>query len=160
MIYAVLVSFIGCFLGGLIGKFTKEELKAGLVYFKVLELIILFLLPLVFLYYSFELALFAFGIFFGVMFRSEYFYFGFGLFSSLFNNNLTFLGSALVFVYGLPYGSILYYKKELKRMVYALVFFLLPLIVYLLSYDMLSFAAGGLVSLFVLKAGKLIKKDF
>lgn len=156
MIYLV-VAFFGCFLGYLIGKFTKEELKDGQTYFKILELIILFVLSLTFLYYSFEIVLFVFGIFFSIMFRKEYFYFGFGLFSSLFNNNLAFLASSLVFIYGLPYGTLLYYNKKFMSLIYSLVLFFITFIIYFLGYNMLSFAAGALISLFVLKAGKLIK---
>ncbi len=157
MVYFI-VAFLGSILGYFTAKFTKEELRAGLIYFKILELFILFLLPLIFLYYSFELVLFVFGVLFGIFFRNEYFYFGFGLASSFFNNSLSFLGSSLIFIYGLPYGSLLFYNKNGIYLVYSCVWFFLPFIVYFLGYNMLSFAAGGLISLFVIKFGKLIKR--
>lgn len=157
MIY-VIVAFFGCIIGYLIAKFTKEELKQGVLYFKILELIILFCLSLLFLYYSFEPFLFIFGILIGIILRFEYFYFGFALFSNFFTNDFAFLSSSLIFIYGLPYGSLLYYNKKFVNIFYSLVWFVLPFLIYFFNYNMLSFAAGGLVSLFILKAGKLFRQ--
>lgn len=149
MIYT-LIAFSGSFLGYFIANFTKDELKSGLIYFKILELAILLILSIGFLYFSFSLVLFFFGVLFGVFFRKEYFYFGIGIFSN-FNANVNFLASGLVFIYGLPHGTMAFYRKRFFSLFYNLIWFFLPVIIYYLGYDMLSFAGGGLASLFVFK---------
>ncbi len=156
MIYSVLL-ILGIFLGYFVAKFTKEELKSGLIYFNVLELIILILLPLLFLYYSFNWVLLISGIVLGIILRFEYLYFGFGIISSFFNINLSFLSSILVFIYGLPFGGIFYYKKKFRMLFFHTILFLIPFIFYLFKFNLLSFAAGGLLSLFVIKFGTFVK---
>ena len=153
MIYTA-VSFLGCFLGYITARFTKEELKSGKNYFNILELIIMFILLVILIYYSFDLSLFLIGILLGLILRFEYFYFGAAIASS-FNLNLSFLSSALVFVYGLPYGSLIYYYKKVKYLVYSLIFFSLPMLNYFFNYNLLSISAGGLLSLFIIKIKNL-----
>ena len=149
MVYT-LVSFLGCIFGYIIARFTKEELKPGLIYFKISELVILLILSLSFLYSSFNLILLLTGIIFGIFLRFEYLYFGLGVISSL-----NFLTSALVFIYGLFYGSLIFYYKKWKNLVYSLILFFLGFLVYFLDYNILSFAAGGLLSLFFIKFWKI-----
>lgn len=148
MIYT-LVAFIGSFLGYFIANFTREELKSGEKYFKILEILILIVLSVSFLHYSFNWILFVFGLIFGAFFRKEYFYFGFGVFSNF--NNINFLASGLIFIYGLPYGSLLFYRKKFFDLFYNLAWFFLPVVVYYLGYNMLSFAGGGLLIIFIFK---------
>ncbi len=157
MLYFI-IAFLGCLLGYLIAKFTKEELKDGEIYFKILEFVILLILPLVLLSYSFNWVLLLVGLLFGVFFRFEYFYFGF---SGLFRlESINFLGSALIFLYGFPYGSLVYYHKKWRLLIYSFVLFFLPLLFYFTDFNMSSFAAGGLLSLFVLKSPELVRKFY
>lgn len=155
MIY-FLIALIGILLGYLIAKFTKEELKSGLIYFKLLEIILLLILIIGSLYFSFNIYLFIIGIIVGVFIRFEYLYFGILLVSSLFNKELLFLNSSLVFVYGLPCGSIIYLKKNLRYLFYSSLLFLLSFIVYFFDYNLISFASGGLISILSFKVFRVI----
>ena len=155
----ILVVILGCFLGYFIAKFTKGELKSGVIYFVLLELFIFLFLSLIFVYLSFNLFLFLSGILLGLIFRFEYFYFGTGL-ASIINKDFSFLVSSIVFVYGLPYGSLSYYNKNFKILIYSFVFFILPFIIYFLDYNFLSFASGGLLVLSIKKAIEFYKDYF
>ncbi|MBS3151886.1 hypothetical protein J4230_00590 [Candidatus Woesearchaeota archaeon] len=157
MIFSIIV-ILGCFFGYLIARLTKEELKKGLVYFKILELFILALLPFIFLYHSFNIFFFILGMLFGFVFRYEYFYFGVGFFSSFLNKDLNFLTSSLIFIYGLPYGSVLFFVKKFRMLFYNVVLFFIPFLIYYLNYDFLSFSAGGLLVLFFMNFYRLFNK--
>lgn len=159
MIYSF-VSFLGILIGYFIAKSTKEELKPGMKYFIILELIILFLISSLFLFYSPDLFLFIFGLLFGFVFRFEYFYFGIGLFSLIFNLDLSFLISSLIFIYGLPYGGILFYTKKIKLLFFHLILFFIPLILYFFNYNLLPFAGGALLIIFIIRLYDLVRKYF
>ena len=88
MIY--FISFLGVFIGFLIGKFTKEELKSGRIYFNLLEVVILIILSVILLYNDFNLILLLLGLIFGLLLKFEYFYFGVAL-AYLKDFNLLFL---------------------------------------------------------------------
>ncbi len=150
MIY-LFVAFLGCLIGYLIARFSKEELKKGEIYFKILELVVLLSLVVVFLFNSFNLLFLIFGLVIGVVLRYEYFYFGLGLVPVA-----DFLSSALVFVYGLPHGSLAFYHKKKKHLFFSLILFLAGLLSYFFSYNLTSFSAGGLISMFVIKLWKMM----
>ena len=145
MIY-LLVSFLGCVCGYLIGMFTQEELKPGLVYLKVFGFIVLAGIIFGFSYSSFNIFLFFIGIIAGLLLKFEYFYFGLGLISAG-----SFLNNALVFVYGLPYGSLAFYNKKKILLVYSSIFFAVSLMSYFLNYNFVSFAGGGLIGVLLFK---------
>ena len=149
MLY-IAISFFGCILGYLTGKFTKEELKQSSFYLNILELIILFILSFYFLYSSFNLILFFVGLFLGLLFKFEYFYFGAGVVSGQ-----DFLSSALIFVYGMPYWSLVYYKKKWKTLFYSFILFSMSALTYLFDYSLLSFAGGGLTGILLIKIWKI-----
>ena len=106
-----LIALIGLFFGIFLAYFIKEEIEDGRVYFLSLEIITLIVL----IFFSFKLSISLFiGIIFGFIIRKEYFYFSIGIVSSVFNKDLNFIYSILVFVYGMPYGSLLVYKEKLN----------------------------------------------
>lgn len=150
MLYLI-VSFLGCIIGYFIAKFTKEELKKGEIYFKILELVVLLSLVVVFLFNSFNVLFLILGLVLGFLLRFEYFYFGLGLVSVV-----DFLGSALVFLYGLPYGSLTFYHKKKKYLFFSFILFLVGLLNYFFNYNLASLSAGGLISLFIIKLWKII----
>lgn len=151
--------FISCLFGYLIAKFTKEELKSGAIYFKILELIIILICCILFLFNDFNLLFFIIGLVIGIIIRFEYLYFGLGLSSSLvFNQEFVFVISSLVFIYGLAYGSLIYYYKKWKYLVYSSVLFILGFFVYLLGYNLISISSGALLSIFLRKSFDLFMK--
>ncbi len=145
-----IVSFLGAVAGYFTGKFTEEELKPGKIYFLILEIIILFALVILSLIKEFNFVLFFLGIIAGIFFRFEYFYFGIIL-----GNGINFLDSALVFVYGLPYGTLAFYKNNFKKIFYGAVLFVIGSLAFLSSYNLLPFAAGGIATILVLTIKKL-----
>ncbi|MBS3167552.1 hypothetical protein J4216_00300 [Candidatus Woesearchaeota archaeon] len=137
------IAFLGTILGYFIADKTQDELSDGKIYFKIFELIILLILIILFLINGFVWWLFLIGVIFGFFLRYEYLYFGF-------LNNL--LGLFLVFLYGLPYGSLLYMEKKWKYIFYSLVFFIIGFFINFLGFNLINFGLGGLVTLFLIKS--------
>ena len=86
------------------------------------------------------------GIIISFLFRKNYFYFGIALFSSSFysKNFFTFVAS-LIFLYGLPFGTLIAYNnlKKIKR-IYVIIFtnfilFFLPAIILLFGHSIISY---------------------
>lgn len=163
MWYYWLIAFLGLVAGFILGKYTKEELKDGKKYFILLERLILFIL-IVFMLYRVDFSLLVvFCFFVGMLFfyklDKSYFYLGMLMVLSLFLSkdflmNVTFL----IFVFGLPYGSIFYQKKKIKEITWNLIYFAIPLILLLVNnYVMLNvdyflaFTSGALFFNFVKK---------
>src|SRR3989338_2674120 len=100
MLY-IIISLLGCLFGFILARYTKEELRKGVFYFRLLEILI------------------------GLILRFEYLYFGFVLVFP-FSNDVLFLLSALIFIYGLPYGSLIYYNKKIKYLIWSVILFFIP----------------------------------
>ena len=116
MIY--LISFIGQFIGYLIAKLAKEEIKPGKIYFNLLKNILLLIIIGFSIYYQFNIFYLISGLILGLIIKKEYFYFG------IIANNLLF--SSLIFIYGLPYGTL---NNNLKKIIYNIPLFLITLII-------------------------------
>lgn len=144
------LSFLGLLAGVAIAFFTKEELRPGKKYFTWLERLILLSMGLVIISYVREfLMFFILGAVVGFVFRRVYFYFGIAL--ALASGQLLLLLSSLVFVFGLPRGSLLVYrlkrKDVMKDIIFSAVFFFIAVLVsYFLSYKfLLMFVSGALI---------------
>ena len=153
----IFISFLAIFIGYLIAKYTKEELKSGKIYFEIIQIIVLIFLIIILLFQGFVWWLFFLGVLIGLIIRYEYIYFSLGLINIL-NINSSFLLSSLIFIYGLSYGSLAYYKNNFKLLIYNLPLFLIPLLFYFFNYGFLSLAAGGLISIFIIKIYNLINR--
>jgi len=155
MLY-IIISLLGCLFGFILARYTKEELRKGVFYFRLLEILIILILILVILLSSdFNLLLFIMGILIGLMLRFEYLYFGFVLVFP-FSNDVLFLLSALIFIYGLPYGSLIYYNKKIKYLIWSVILFFIPFVNYFFDYNLISFATGGLFVFFIAKIRSLL----
>ena len=144
-----LISFIGLLIGILLAKLSPEEIKPGRKYFILLEKIVLIAIIITLIYYS-EISLLGIfiGAFIGYFFRKEYFYLGLALMISLKHVNFNFLLASLIFIYGLPYGTLLK-RHILKEVNINLVLFLIPL---LFLINNLYAAYGSLLSSFIISA--------
>src|SRR3989344_783744 len=136
------LSFLGSIIGYFIGRFTEEELKPGRIYFEIIKIIVLALLTVFIFLKNFNLILLIIGLILRFILRYEYFYFG-----VLLTQNLNFLNAGLVFLYGLPYGTLAFHKKNLKTLFYSVVFFVIGSLAVFLDYSLMSFAAGGMISI-------------
>jgi len=153
MILESILAFVGLLVGSLLALFTRDELKSGKKYFILFYRVLLFILIIYLLYLS-ELNWWLLGLVLGLLFTlvfSElYFYLGLAVFSVM-----NVYEAFLVFLVGLPYGTLLFRKKRVKKYVlYSLILFFVPALILLVQIPetfLYSFVAGGLFSLFLRK---------
>jgi hypothetical protein len=118
---ALIGSFSGLFVGMGLGYIAKEELKYGKKYFLWMQNIVL-ILAAIFVLYSFHLHIILF-ILIGLLATLAVIYFrpciviGYLILAVLFclsigNTNLFILTSSMVFLYGLPTGSLFLIRKK------------------------------------------------
>lgn len=150
-VLVLILSFLGLLGGVIVSFFTKEELKPGEKYFLLLEKVLLLAVSFTIIYYTGEFFLFlALGVLAGFIFRKAYFYFGLAL--PLASETLLVLLSSLVFVFGLPHGTLLASKSKIKDVkkeliISANLFLAAILITIFLDYSpLLMFASGALIT--------------
>ena len=150
-VLVLILSFLGLIGGVTVSYFTKEELKPGEKYFLLLEKVLLFSISFTIIYYVGEFFLFlALGVLAGFIFRKAYFYFGLAL--PLASETFLVLLSSLVFIFGLPHGTLLASKsktKDVKKelIISANLFLAAILITLFLDYKpLLMFASGALIT--------------
>lgn len=149
-----LVSFLGLVVGIILAKVSPEEMKPGKKSFQAMRILTLFLLIAALLYYSgLNLYLLAIGLALGLFVRLGYLYLGAALAGALMMSRESLLiVSSLVFIYGMPYGSLLESQKKItlqKLLSFALVFAIpfLLLLSQLKPSHILSLAAGLLAGM-------------
>jgi len=149
-----ILAFISQYIGLIISKFTAEELEQGQKYFKILCLVILVVLILVNLN-NFNVILFIIGFLIAFIFKEVYFYFGVLLFS-----NINLLNSSLVFLYGLPYSSIRFFRREWRLTYLNIIFFFSAIAFTYFSFNFMSLAVGAFVSFVIQSFLNFVKFDF
>ncbi|MBU1245894.1 MAG: hypothetical protein ABIJ20_02185 [Nanoarchaeota archaeon] len=151
MLIEIIITFLGIVVGLLLARFTKEELKQGKKYFiwlkrTILIFLVTFLFYLALPNYISTIIFFIIGLIVAYFFKKEYFYFGLALFSTL--NLFTVI---LIFLFGLPYGSLLFSKKyKYKTLLFDLVFFAIPFLLLFVKIPnnfILAFTSGALFTL-------------
>jgi len=115
-----LIAFSGLIFGILLSKISPEEMKSGKKYFNYLKKIALAVLviSLIFLTAPFSwyvLLGLIIGYISALLLKRVYFFLGLALLLSFltFNPNFTLLVSSLIFIFGLPLGSLI--NMELKK---------------------------------------------
>jgi hypothetical protein len=159
-----LIVFSGLLFGILLAYISPEELDGGKKYFEIFSLLVLFGIFLVLIhYFKFSVIGLVLGVISGYFLKRVYFYFGLGLvLSHVLGFNLLF--SSLVFIFGLPYGSLLVIKskKLWKEIVIDFVLFLIPFLLLIVKFDytkiLSSFLAGAFLVLLVKNA--IHQKDY
>jgi len=153
MILESILAFVGLLVGVLLGKLTPEEFKSGKKYFMLLSKIFLFIIILILIYllgFSYWLVGILFGLIVAYFFRNIYFYLGLAVFSG---GNI--FASFFVFLFGLPYGTLVYNIKKYnnKILVDALFFFVSAIVLLVPQYTefIISFSAGALFIFFIQK---------
>ena len=146
-----IISFLGILIGIFLKKIAKEEVKFGKFgsrYFIWMERAILLIIILTVLYFTENIliaALLAIVGFVVGIFLSEYLFLGVSIvFGFLKSNEILLLLSSLVFLYGLPFGSILRNIKIKHVLLVVLFFAPFFLLLFGINQDILiGFAAGG-----------------
>src|SRR3989344_9458494 len=108
-----IISLLGQYIGYILASKTKEELKEGEKYFKLTCSILSLIMGIYSLTVSFNIILLIIGLILGFLISKEYLYFG------LISNNV-FIAS-LIFIFGLPYGTLKY--KKIKELNFNLILF-------------------------------------
>jgi len=145
------LAFIGLLAGVIVSSFTKEELKPGRKYFLLLEKALLLAIGFLLIFYSETFSvLIVFGFFFGLLVRKYYLYFGLAL--PLASETFLVLLGSLVFMFGLPHGTLLAERLKLKQvkkeiLISAALFIIGLLVSYFFGYlALLMFCAGALLA--------------
>jgi len=155
MFIEIIIAFLGIIIGLILARFTKEELRPGKKYFIWFKKIILLILVVTLIHFSltkiffirdfvFTLIGLIIGLFVGYFFKKEYFYFGFVLYLLAYTSSFLFI-SILIFLFGLPYGTLLFTKKyKYNTLLYDFIAFifpltLLPIFLYLINYPIINF---------------------
>ncbi|MBW3015889.1 hypothetical protein KY330_05695 [Candidatus Woesearchaeota archaeon] len=149
MLQYILVSiliFASVFLGHLLAIIAKEEIKHGVKYFKMLQKILFLAIVITTVYFYFEekliliLSLILLAVFFYLRKRPYYDILSYVLFSFFYfvSYEKTLIIPSLMFIYGLPTGSLLFHRFKKNNLIIEQIFIrylwfiLLSLVLYLL----------------------------
>ena len=143
------VSFLGQFIGWFIANRTEEELKDGRRYFLILTTSLLALLISFSIYYSFNVYLLIIGLIIGYLINKEYLFFG------ILSMKNDILLNSLIFVYGLPYGSLNY--KSIRILLMNILLFFIPFLLLFFNINFYNLGAGGLLGIMVKRIYLYIK---
>lgn len=157
-ILLMLIGFSGIILGIIIGRHTYEELKSGEKYFIFFKGVILFSMSLILIFgikrFSLDLLfLLLLGFAIAHFLKFTYFFLGISAAASILTNQQLLI-LPLVYVYGLPFGTIRYYhiknhRKLLKIIIVNLILFMFPLLFLFFdfnAYMLAAFSAGTLIA--------------
>jgi len=128
-----LISFVGLFVGNYLYKVAKEEIWYGKFWFLLMQKVLLLSIIGSFIYF-FEFNYWVIlGFILGLV-LAEFFnlwsFLGFSLLSSYFiSSNVLFLVSSLIFIYGLPVGTLMR-KVRIEEIFYLFLCFIIPFIFY------------------------------
>ena len=154
MIYLIpIISFLGFVLGNLFYYITKEEIWYSRFYFKAIQICVMLSLIGVLLYSGYFHWLVLVGLLVGFVLSelvSLWFFFGLALLVSYFvSGTVLFLISSLVFVYGLPTGTMMR-RVEFDKFLELFLIFIVPLFLYFtvdyIGYEVfLGLSIGGIL---------------
>ncbi len=150
--FVPLISFFGLVAGIILARISPEEMKQGKKFFKVMRLAVLFMLIVMLLYYSnLNLLMLAIGLSIGFFIRLGYLYMGVSLAGALLaSRDAFFMIASLVFIYGLPYGTLLESRRKInvRKLLLSGMTFAAPFFILLFPLEpsyILSLCAGLLV---------------
>ena len=152
MVYEIVIVFLSLLVGWFIASKTKEELKPGKVYFRLLcSLILLTFNDLILINYFSLLTVIgiAIGLIIGIFLINPYFYLGLLAFMTYVSFDKGVF-SILTFLFSLSYLSLFFDKLNKKFFILTIVLFLLPYLLFIVkdSFD-LSFVYGVAVGGFI-----------
>lgn len=164
LIFVPIIAFLGLVAGILLTKTIIEERIPGRKYYRWMKRILLFMMIIGLLYYNTNYSALFFGIILGTLimiFAEEYVIMGVSLVTAfLFSKEIIFLTAVLIFLYGLPYGT-LHGKRKIKEFLAKnLIYFFAPFLAlyffkeaFLINTTMKMFmigvSSGGLFNLLI-----------
>ena len=146
MIGTALAALSGQIAGVWLGKNAAEEIPAGRKYFFWLKQLLLCSLIIFLVLREFNLFLFLAGMIGGIFLRREYAYFG-----MILAGNITLLSAGLIFVYGIPLGTLVFAQRKFIDLGKNALVFFLGLLTVKIAIDWVTFACGGFLTFLVLE---------
>lgn len=130
-IFIPIVAFLGLILGILLAKISPEEMKPGKKYFIIFRNVLLPIISIILFYFSnYNILFFIVGLIIGYFIKLDYFYFGLVLaFAFYVSKEILFILASLIFIYGLPTGTLLEKKIKPKQFLKLMAMFFLPFII-------------------------------
>ncbi len=128
------IAVLGLAVGAVLAKVSPEEMKPGKKYFSFLRKLMLTAFLVVLALYSNGMWQYILiGLVIGFFIRLNYLYFGLAMASA--SGNLLFLVAALIFLYGIPTGSLMVEKSVFRPLVIliTLIAFFLPFLLKLIT---------------------------
>ena len=153
LILISIIAFLGSVAGIILARIAKEEIEPGKKYLNILQRVLLFILFIGFLYNTklsiYSVLAFAIGFIVSTLIKYKYFYLGIASTLSLIaHSQLTIFVNSIIFLYGLPYGSLL---KDNKKIIINAILYFIPLSLLLIrpqlvpiEHYIFAFAAGSL----------------
>ena len=153
LILISIIAFLGSIAGVILARIAKEEIEPGKKYLNILQRVLLFILFMGFLYNIklsiYSVLAFAIGFIVSALIKYKYFYLGIASTLSLIAySQLTIFVNSIIFLYGLPYGSLL---KNNKKIIINAILYFIPLSLLLIrpqlvpiEHYIFAFAAGSL----------------
>mgnify|MGYP001582781392 CR=1 FL=1 len=154
-----IIAFVGVFIGVLLKKIAQEEIKFGKFggrYFIWMKRIILVLLIIFMLYSSGSYLYLLLGLVIGLIlgiFLNEYLFLGLSMAAGFPDRNMLLVSSSLIFLYGLPYGS-LFRKMRLNHILIITLLFFTPMLLLFFNVNqslLVGLSAGGLFNYIIRK---------
>lgn len=150
MILTSLLALCGQFFGSFLAFNSPEEFQFSRRYYTLFMYFTLLCLIIYLAWHFFSLIGFVIGLIAGFLMKREYLYFGLILASPLSVEAYLF-SSGVIFMYGLPYGTLLYSQGRMMEIAFNALLFILAFLIARYAVDLTSFALGGLVVMFILK---------
>ncbi|MEK6861566.1 MAG: hypothetical protein AABY07_06355 [Nanoarchaeota archaeon] len=156
LILISLLGFTGSIFGVILKRIAQEEIGPGKKYFNIMQRLFLFILLVAFLYHIklgiFSIILFIIGYLISSLVRYKYLYLGIAsALSLLINSEFPLLVNSIIFLYGLPYGSLL---KNNSKLIQNLILYIIPLVSLLIKTQLIDVQSY----LFAFIAGSLFPK--
>ena len=138
-----IIAYLGQLAGYFLGKNSPEEMKPGTKYFSILKYIFLVSILIYSITQPFNLYLLIAGLVLGYFIKNEFLAFG--------CLTLHYLPSILIFLYGLPYGTELYIKKNFKKILINLIYFIPIITILIYNLNLSSLGLGLIIGMLIHK---------
>ncbi|MDD5254139.1 MAG: hypothetical protein PHG05_03495 [Candidatus Nanoarchaeia archaeon] len=140
-ILLTIVLALSLLVGYLVAYLARDEINKAKKYIHFIQKIIILIIILISIFISLDVWFIA-GLIFGYFFREIMLYLGIAFESALLLN-YGMLFSFFIFIAGLFSGMLRY--KDISKILIGILAFLIPMLLYFLDINLISFAAGALI---------------
>jgi len=152
-----LVVLAGKYVGAILSHISKEEMDRITKTLKILTFVMMVVIIAASLTYSFNVIWFVIGMIIGTFLLLEYFFLGIISVSMIITGADSMLMSSIMFVFGIPFGSLQFHQKNYIMFFINTALFFLPYLLIFLGWDLMSLGAGGIAGIMI---RRLKKRDY